>query len=296
MDFLIQNFGYLGGYSIAVLFIFFRYAIFAGIPFVIFYHWRKQKNKAAKIQKREVKSKQIWMEIGYSTMTAFIFAALGVGIYWMTQHGWTKIYTDVNEYGTAYFITSIFILMFVHDAYFYWMHRAVHHPKIFPYVHKVHHLSSNPTPWTSFSFNASEAVLELGIVPIVLMLIPMHFGAVLIFFFISLAFNVMGHLGYEIMPKNWVRHPILKWFNTPTHHNMHHARGNGNFGLYFNFWDTWMGTNHKNYIKTFDAIVARRDAAAVEEARKLFKNGCLTRKIEILSEDELQKTEFSSAK
>ncbi len=29
---------------------------------------------------------------------------------------------------------------------------------------------------------------------------------------------------------------------------------------------------------------------------KLFKNGCLKRKIDILSEDELQKTEFSSAK
>ncbi len=37
-----------------------------------------------------------------------------------------------------------------------------------------------------------------------------------------MAFNVMGHLGYEIFPlwlhKTWLGH----WFNTSTHHNMHH--------------------------------------------------------------------------
>ncbi len=264
MGYLIEKFGYLEGYSFAVLFVFLRYLLFAGIPFLVFYHFRKTKVSASKIQKREVKKKQIRMEMGYSLMTAFIFASLGVGIYWMTQNGWTKIYSDISEFGVGYFVFSVAVLMFVHDAYFYWMHRAVHHPKLFSWIHKVHHISNNPTPWTSFSFNATEAVLEMAIIPLILMIIPMHFGAVLIFFFLSLAFNVLGHLGYEVMPKDLVRHPVLKWLNTPTHHNMHHMRGNGNFGLYFNFWDTWMGTNHKNYVKTFDAVVARREAAKQE--------------------------------
>lgn len=259
MGYLIENSGYLAGYFFTVLFIFLRYVIFAGIPFLIFYYLRKTRVKAAKIQKREAKSKQIHREIGYSLMTSFIFASLGVSIYWLTQNGWTKIYTDIHEFSVAYFVASIFILLLAHDTYFYWMHRIVHHPKLFPIFHKVHHMSANPTPWTSFSFDATEAVLEMAIVPVVLMIVPIHFGAVLIFLLLSMGFNVLGHLGYEIMPRNWVRHPILKWLNTSTHHNMHHIRGNGNFGLYFNFWDTWMGTNHKNYVKKFDEIVARRD-------------------------------------
>lgn len=42
--------------------------------------------------------------------------------------------------------------------------------------------------------------------------------------------------------------------NTSTHHNLHHQQGNYNFGLYFNFWDRMMGTNHPQYAETFDQV------------------------------------------
>ncbi|NBW42885.1 MAG: hypothetical protein EBR29_03555, partial [Sphingobacteriia bacterium] len=32
------------------------------------------------------------------------------------------------------------------------------------------------------------------------------------------------------------------WVNTSRHHNLHHARFQGNYGLYFLIWDRWMGT------------------------------------------------------
>ena len=264
MGYLIERFGYMEGYLFMAFFVFLRYVLFAGIPFLIFYSLRKTRLEASKIQVKEAKSKQIKREIGHSLMTSFIFASLGVGIYWMFQNGWTQIYTDISSYGIAYFVVSVFAIMFIHDSYFYWMHRTVHHPKLFPIFHKTHHLSTNPTPWTSFSFDAAEAVLEMAIIPVIILVLPVHFGAILFFFFISLAFNVLGHLGYEVMPKYWVKHPILKWLNTSTHHNMHHKRANGNYGLYFNFWDTWMGTNHKSYVKTFEKIVDKREAAKME--------------------------------
>lgn len=33
-----------------------------------------------------------------------------------------------------------------------------------------------------------------------------------------------------------------------THHDMHHASGNSNFGLYFTWWDRMMGTEHPQYL------------------------------------------------
>lgn len=33
-----------------------------------------------------------------------------------------------------------------------------------------------------------------------------------------------------------------------THHDMHHANGNSNFGLYFTWWDRLMGTEHQDYV------------------------------------------------
>ena len=55
-------------------------------------------------------------------------------------------------------------MILLHDTYFYWAHRAMHHPKIYRHVHLVHHLSQNPSPWAAFAFHPFEAVIEAGIV------------------------------------------------------------------------------------------------------------------------------------
>jgi sterol desaturase/sphingolipid hydroxylase (fatty acid hydroxylase superfamily) len=38
---------------------------------------------------------------------------------------------------------------------------------------------------------------------------------------------------------------------------MHHHYSKGNYGLYFNFWDRLMGTNHPNYEKEFLKVAKR---------------------------------------
>jgi sterol desaturase/sphingolipid hydroxylase (fatty acid hydroxylase superfamily) len=50
---------------------------------------------------------------------------------------------------------------------------------------------------------------------------------------------------------------VGKFPNTPTHHAMHHEKINGNFGLYFNFWDRMLKTNHAEYEQRFEAVTAR---------------------------------------
>jgi Delta7-sterol 5-desaturase len=50
--------------------------------------------------------------------------------------------------------------------------------------------------------------------------------------------------------------------NTATHHNMHHQLLKHNFGLYFNFWDRLMGTNHPEYEQRFEEIAQRTHPAA----------------------------------
>ena len=39
---------------------------------------------------------------------------------------------------------------------------------------------------------------------------------------------------------------------------MHHAGGfNHNFGFYFTYWDKLMGTEHPDYVATYDRVTAR---------------------------------------
>jgi hypothetical protein len=66
-----------------------------------------------------------------------------------------------------------------------------------------------------------------------------------------------GHTGYEFHAK-WLMDSWLgKFLNTPTNHIQHHDSFKGNFGLYFNYWDRWMGTNHPDYEKRFREVTSR---------------------------------------
>nr|AYM53610.1 fatty acid hydroxylase [Cystobacter velatus] len=84
--------------------------------------------------------------------------------------------------------------------------------------------------------------------------LPVHRGAFLIFLTIQLFINVIGHLGFELYPRGFLRSPVGRWFNTTTHHHQHHQRMKWNFGLYFNVWDRLLGTNHPQYESTFEAL------------------------------------------
>jgi sterol desaturase/sphingolipid hydroxylase (fatty acid hydroxylase superfamily) len=177
----------------------------------------------------------------------------------MDQAGYTKLYHDFSEYGWGYFIFSTVAFIFIHDAYFYFTHRLMHHPKLFKHVHKVHHMSNNPTPWAAFSFHPLEALVEFGIIPIMVFLIPLYPAAILIFAVYMVTLNVLGHLGFEIFPKGFTQHKLLGLHNTSTHHNMHHKYVNCNYGLFFNIWDRLMRTNNAKYNSTFEEVASRVD-------------------------------------
>lgn len=258
MNFLIEKFGIPVGWLLGAIAVFVRYTVLAGTAFLIFYVIKRRSLLKYKIQQRFPDQKHIWSEVLHSAATAVIFAGMGIGVYYARKAGYTQIYTDISRYGWGYFAFSFVFMVVLHDAYFYWMHRLMHHPRLFMLLHRVHHYSRNPTPWASLSFHPLEAVLEFGIIPIAILFVPFHPLALFVFTAWSLFFNVAGHLGYELFPKGFVRHPVWKWMNTSTHHNMHHQRSNCNYGLYFNFWDRVMGTNDSRYEAVFEGIKERK--------------------------------------
>jgi sterol desaturase/sphingolipid hydroxylase (fatty acid hydroxylase superfamily) len=244
---------WLGAYS----FLFFRYVLFAGGLYLLFYVVKRKDWFYKKIQQKFPAQKRIWYEIKYSVTTFAIFSLLMLLNYYLTQKGYTKIYKDIDERGWGYFALTVALFIVVHDAYFYWTHRLMHLPGIFERVHKVHHMSNNPTPWAAFSFHPVEAVIEFGIIFVMAFLIPVHSYAILSFALFMMINNVLGHLGYELYPKGFTRNRFTFWLNTSTHHNMHHKMIHCNYGLYFNIWDRICGTNHVRYHETFESVASR---------------------------------------
>lgn len=236
-----------------------RYFIFAGILYFLFYIWKRTDWHHIKIQTKFPKPADISREIKYSLLTMLIFAFVGTGLFVLRKNGYTLMYLNISDYGVPYFIGSVVAMIFLHDTYFYWMHRFMHWKAIYPYVHKIHHLSTNPTPWAAFAFHPLEAVAEIAILPIAVFLIPLHPFAILSWVLYMTLLNVVGHLGYELFPRGFTKGTVTKWHNTSTHHNMHHKHVTCNYGLYFNFWDRVMGTNHAHYDEQFEAVIERRN-------------------------------------
>jgi len=235
-----------------------RYFIIAGLAFLIFYVFLNKKILYKKIQGRFPQTKDYLREIGYSVITISIFALVPLVILRtpsIARH--THFYTEIRQHSWWYFFLAFPLMFVLHDTYFYWTHRLMHHKKLFPVFHLVHHHSTNPSPWAAYSFHPLEAIVEAGIFAIFLFTIPIHPLHLFIFFLFMILYNVYGHLGFELYPKGFNRHVIGRWINTSVNHNLHHQYFKGNYGLYFTFWDRMMGTIRKDYDQKFDEVKGR---------------------------------------
>lgn len=235
-----------------------KYFLIAGPAFLIFYVFLRKKITYKKIQQRFPKKKDYWREIIYSTLSIIIFSFPPLFmLYSESIRPHTTFYENISEYGWAYAILAFPLMLLMHDTYFYWTHRLMHHPKIFKLFHLTHHKSNNPSPWAAYAFHPLEAIVNSMIFVIFLFTIPVNSIHLMLFFIISLVYNVYGHLGYELYGRGFNNHWVGKWINTSVSHNMHHQYFKDNYGLYFTIWDRLMGTLNKNYDKAFEEVSLR---------------------------------------
>jgi sterol desaturase/sphingolipid hydroxylase (fatty acid hydroxylase superfamily) len=237
------------------LYLFFGIAVFV-VVWVLFknvWRWRR-------IQPRsEGRAHFFRHDILFSVGSILLAGLLTACITMLDTWGYMKLYSDFHAYGSFWGIAQIFFLIFFYDAYFYWTHRFMHHPKIYHWVHKTHHKSTDPSPLTIFSFHPFENLIEFLPFLLLPMIIPIYWPMLFLWQSLDLINNVTAHLGYEIYMRNWLRIPLLKLKTTSTHHNMHHEQFFGNYGLYFTFWDRWMKTEIKDYEDRFKAIHHNRN-------------------------------------
>jgi lathosterol oxidase len=231
-----------------------RYAVVAGAAYLVFWVWARERFRPRLIHGVYATAADMRRELVYSASTIVIFSLVGVALVYGTRAGIFQLYDTIGDRGWLYFAFTIVLLPILHDTYFYWTHRAMHHRALYRRVHRVHHLSTNPSPWTAYAFAPAEAIVQAAFVPLVVTVVPVHIAALFVFLLFMIARNVFGHLGIELLPRGFVRSPWLAWSTTTTHHCMHHRRVGANFGIYFTWWDRAMGTMDASYEGTFERI------------------------------------------
>ena len=235
-----------------------RYATVATVAFLLFYVLLRRLAANRRIQNRFPRWNDYAREVGYSIGSIALFAGMAVLIFHSPLTPYSRIYWDFSAHSMVYYGFTFIAMIVAHDTYFYWMHRLMHRKQIYRYVHRVHHLSTNPSPWAAYSFHPLEALVEAAILPVLAFTFPIHVSAFGFFFLFQILYNVYGHLGYELYPKGFNRHWLGKWINTSVHHNLHHKHFNNSYGLYFTFWDRMMGTMSERYDETYGTIDEQR--------------------------------------
>ncbi len=227
------------------LLLFARYALLTGA-----FEWLVRRGRwAAGFAERRVqlsrkprRADQTARELRMSLWTSLVFGASAVVMAWAWEAGWLRVYLDWQAYGWWWLPLSLAIGMLVHETYYYWLHRAMHHPRLYRLLHHGHHDSIVTSGWTSFAFDVGEAVLQAAVIPVILLVLPMHAAVLVLWLTVMTISAIVNHLNVELYPLPLDRHWWGRNVIGATHHAKHHQRFNKNFGLYFTFWDRWMGT------------------------------------------------------
>jgi sterol desaturase/sphingolipid hydroxylase (fatty acid hydroxylase superfamily) len=199
------------------------YATFATLGWVLTRHLLPYFKIGAVVDPRPLKDGQIPKEIGRSLVSILIFGAYGV----LTLEVWRAGWIHVDFRASWVKIGSDLALFFVwNEIHFFCIHRLLHTRWLYRHVHRVHHESVVPTPFSIYSFHWIEAVLLGSVMILALMVFRPSVQALLGLPLTSLFFNTVGHCNYNI----FASHPSIH--SAAKQHSDHHLRVAGNYGFY----------------------------------------------------------------
>ena len=209
---------------------------------------------------------QIKGEIGATILSFIGGTSFSILLLSLNGTGFTKFYLEAGKYGVWYEILTFIIMLVVSDTWFYWSHRTMHQPSIYRYVHALHHKSLDVNPYTSSSFHIIESLwLTLWLLPLAIVM-PISMSVLGIMQVIGTLNNLKSHLGYEFFPK-FFSAPPFNMLVTSTNHSLHHTQYNGNYGLFFRFWDIVCGTELNSTESTFNEIHQRKNATIIDNTK-----------------------------
>lgn len=206
------------------------YFLFAGSAYVATKIIMPAARFGGVIDARPLKPQQIRSEISYSLISIFIF-----GLYTALTVVLLRLGVVSVDWGFrgASFAVDVVLLFLWNELHFYFCHRLMHVKFFFSRVHRVHHQSIVPTPFSTYSLHWFEALL-LGSVMVTVM--PLHtfsVYALLLLPLISLAGNTIGHSNYELFPERSRR----GGYSAGREHGLHHSKAGGNFGFLLPYFD-----------------------------------------------------------
>ncbi|MEN7547297.1 sterol desaturase family protein [Rapidithrix thailandica] len=221
---------FLGG------FLFFTFLYFGGAFLGLLL---KKKFKLAAISPYRNYSQQVKKEIKISLLSVTVFALEGIPVQW----AYTQGYIHISEQASIWALClQVSILFLWNELHFYLSHYLLHHRWFFKKVHYLHHQSTTPTEFSTYSFHWFEAVLLGSVIYLPMLLYPFHYLALLLLPVMSILLNVLGHWNHDLAAGKSSQH----WLGFCHRHSLHHQKVRGNYGFFLQIFDKLFNTNLKN--------------------------------------------------
>ncbi|KAI9294356.1 hypothetical protein K502DRAFT_324881 [Neoconidiobolus thromboides FSU 785] len=187
---------------------------------------------------------QIELEIQYSIEAIIPMSLLTAPFFQLQINGYSLLYIRYCDYSLSYLFASIFMFLFFTDFFIYWIHRGLHHPKVYKSLHKLHHQILVPTPYASHAFHFLDGYLQSIPYHLFVFIFPFHKYLYIGFFIIVNLWTVLIHDGAYFNDGEII--------NSTSNHTMHHLYFNVNYGQYFTIWDKLFNSYKKCPLELMD--------------------------------------------
>lgn len=154
---------------------------------------RFERNRISSMPPLKVsRQKRLLHIIGNSTLSLVFVAGMIAALYGFAFHAgetsWWRVLADAAG------------IIMLYDFLYYGMHRLLHHRRLMPYVHAVHHRARNPSALESFYLHPVElfaglALLHLCTAGWAAAFGPVHVHTYAIAFLVHSTLNILVHSG-----------------------------------------------------------------------------------------------------
>lgn len=181
----------------------------------------------------------VWQGVGLTVVNNAISVPLAI-LNYETSVGMGHSASLSTFPSTLTVLLHLLAFTVVEDALFYWTHRTLHTPALYPHVHKLHHRFTHSVSIAAEATHPVEFVVG-NVLPFAAG--PLLLGSHLVTLWVWTAFRigetVTNHSGYDLP---WSLYGLLPFQGSATAHDVHHQKFTRCFGSLYSWWDDAMGT------------------------------------------------------
>ena len=181
---------------------------------------------------------QVLDNVFWSLASGISFVTLYTVLWFLAAaNGWSATTTFFAQ--PMWFVAFFVLLPLWGSFHFYWVHRALHWPRLYKLAHALHHRNVNVGPWSGISMHPIEHAVYFSSL-LIHFVLPTHPLHILFHVYTFTLHPICSHSGFDgLIAKGDKRMQLGDFF-----HQLHHRYFECNYGTVEMPWDRWFGTFH----------------------------------------------------